>query len=63
MKLLPSPANTPAWLTLKPISGKLGEPTVAYQIVVNNPPFPIQKSCVKNPAGIWEIKSLENLKE
>lgn len=55
MDFVPDPNNTPVWLKLKPIFGKPGDPMVAYQIILNNPPLLPQKKCSKSEYGIWQI--------
>ncbi len=58
--MIPNPYNTPPWLTLKPIYGKPGDPEVAYQIQVNNPPVQVEKTCKRTDTGTWEVQSLGN---
>jgi hypothetical protein len=58
MDMIPSPNNTPDWLSLKPIYGKPGDPVIAYEIQVQNPPIESEFSCQKTEAGIWEVQSL-----
>jgi hypothetical protein len=59
--LIPNPYNTPPWMTLKPLYSKPGDPEVAYQILVNNPPVEVEETCRKTIDGIWEVQSLSNL--
>ena len=59
--LIPSPYNTPSWMTLTPLYGEPGDLEVAYQIQVTDPPVQVDKTCQKTSKGIWEIQSILNL--
>lgn len=56
--LIPSPENTPPWLTLEPIYGKPGDLQIAYQIHTANPPLNAERICEMNNLDIWEIHSV-----
>jgi len=56
--ITPNPDNTPDWLHLEPIHGRPGDPTVAYMIQVNNPPFKSAVGCAKTNDGAWEVQPL-----
>ena len=53
--MIPSPENTPPWLTLVPIYGTFPDLIVAYQIEVNDPPVAETAICQKNTNGIWKL--------
>lgn len=58
LKIIPSPENTPEWISLEPLFGKPGDLEIAYKINVTNPPIKVKSTCRKNSSGIWEVQSL-----
>ena len=59
--LIPNPNTAPAWLTLKPLYGKPGDPEVAYEILVKEPPVQVEEGCRRTNAGIWKVQPLSTL--
>jgi hypothetical protein len=57
--MIPNPYNTPPWLTLQPIYGKPGDPEVAYQIHVKDPPVKVGLTCQKSISGVWELNQVQ----
>ena len=53
--LIPTPDNTPEWLSLKRIDYGNGTYFTAYEIQVIKPPVQVQYRCDKNDLNIWEI--------
>jgi hypothetical protein len=58
LNIIPSSENTPDWIQLEPISGKPGDPQVAYKMHILNPPIRIETTCKINILGVWEVKSM-----
>ncbi len=57
LKIIPSPENTPRWIKLELIYGKVGDQHIVYRIHVINPPIPVETTCTWNEdSGIWEIQ-------
>jgi hypothetical protein len=59
LTLIPDPYNTPSWLSLQPIYGEPGDPEVAYQIKVTNPPLKVDLNCQKTLSGDWEVSEIQ----
>lgn len=59
MDFIPSPENTPQWISLEPIYGKPGDPVVAYKINANNPPIAMEQECRQNKDNVWEISTIK----
>ena len=55
---VPDPAETPAWLTLVPISGKPGDERVVFRLMADNPPFQPDKTCNEVSPGVWMVESV-----
>ena len=58
LDLIPNPYNTPSWLSLKPIYGQPGDPEVAYQILVKDPPIKVELTCQKSISGVWDVQKI-----
>lgn len=54
--MIPSPENTPDWLTIEPIYGEPSGLEIAYRIHVTKPPVNAEFICKKNDLQIWEVR-------
>lgn len=63
--IIPNPQNTPSWLTLKPIATPIyqenGKFEASYQIIVNNPPISMEKTCSLTENGSWQVGPIKQL--
>ena len=53
--IIPSPENTPLWLTITPINGIGSNAVIAYRIDVKDPPINETVTCQKDMGGIWKL--------
>jgi hypothetical protein len=53
---VPTPENTPSWMELTPMYAAPGDVAVAYRIKVTNPPVEMEKACMMNSNGVWEVQ-------
>lgn len=60
--MIPSPENTPHWLTLQPIYGKPGDLQIAYQIHATMPPLNAEVGCEKTNQNVWEVQPIHQSK-
>lgn len=56
IQLIPSPSDTPSWLTLETISGTTGKNLVVYHLVFKNPPTSSEKTCAEISPKLWLVE-------
>jgi hypothetical protein len=56
--IVPEKADIPEWMELRSLSSSPNG-YASYEIVANNPPVAVQKTCAQTPVGTWLLKDIK----